>query len=468
MNYKNIFKRFETAVEKRPLSMFLLGLALLISLIIGGNKLRQPKEQEKVEKLVKEVEMYSIGSAPKIKALAQVEKSGVIQISAQNSGVISRINVKEGTKVSRGTLLLTLTSNYSGGNASSIGREIAEKQNQIVESTYNDQTDLISRQREIANQSFTNFEKMRDITNASIADTKNSINLNNSIISSLNTNIQNLSADPISNASLILSTQAMLSQFTGANNQLNSALRNSEYQSDANNSPSKLSEEQKNISLRQLEIQEKTLKLNREMSGLQLRLARVNEAAMYPVSPVTGVVQQVLVRPGQQVNPGTQLAVLSSNENQVLKVTVLLPKKFAENVSKLEDTVFTLGKESVAAKPSFISMDAVNGNMYAVTYFLPKGNYKDVTDKEYIESEIPIGYPDSTASLIYVPLDNVYQTQEEAYVFKVDSDNVARSVKVRLGEVFGSFVRIDEGLSNGDKIISNRNIIDGDSVTLSK
>ncbi len=468
MMIKKYLKNLEKRIEKRPFQTFLLGLFVLLLLIIGGNKFRQPKKEQETVKAVKEVEVYSIGEAPKIKALAQVEKSGVIQITAPSNSIVNRINVKEGTKVSKGTLLVSLASNYAGGSAPGIGREIAEKQNQIAESTYTDQTDLISQQRELANQNFTNFEKMRDITKASIDDTKNSINLNSGIISSLNTNIQNLSADPIGNAVLILSSQQMLSQFTSANNQLNAALRNSEYQTDANNSPSKLSEEQKNVALKQLDVQEKTLNLNREMSALQLKLARVNEAMMFPVAPFNGIVEQVLVRKGQQVNPGTPLVVLSSTGNQTLKVVAYIPKKFAENVSKLEYTVFMIDGQKVMAKPSYISSEAVNGNMYGVVYILAKDNYIDATDKEYVESEIPIGYPDSTASAIYVPLDDIYQTQEEAYVYKVDPESVARSVKIKLGEVFGSFVRVDEGLTSGDKIISNRNIVDGDHVVINK
>jgi biotin carboxyl carrier protein len=463
---KKYFNDLEKKIERRPLPMFLTALGILLLLIVAGNKLRQPKNETKTEKAVKEVQIFSIGTAPKINTNVQVEKTGVIQINAPMSAVVYKINVKDGAKVAKGTHLISLANNYSGGNAMTVGRQLAEKQNQLVEATFDDQKDLITKQKESVEENYSNFEKIRDITNASIDDTKNSISLNNTVIATLNANIQNLSTDPVGNASLILSSQQMLSQFQSANNQLNSALRSSQYQADANNPPSKLSEDQKNITLKQLDIQSKSLDLSREISALQLKLARVNEAMMFPSAPSDGVVEQVLVRPGQQVNPGMPLLVFSSSSGRTLRVVSYLPKHLAENVSRTENSIFTLGSNSVQSLPSYVSREAVNGSLYSVIYFLPAGNYSNVTDKEYIKGQIPIGYPDSSASVIYVPLDNVYQTEEEAFVFKVGEDNVARSVKVKLGEVFGSFVRVEDGLSSGDKIIADRNVVEGDTVSI--
>jgi multidrug resistance efflux pump len=463
--FKNYLKKFESILERRPLRSFLIALGILLTLIVVGNKLRKPKEVQVAQKNTKEVSVYSIAEAPKIKTTAEVEKSGVVRITSAMSSIVYKINVKDGQKVKKGTPLITLNSNYSGGNVLTLGRQLAEKQNQIVESTYTDQKDLLARQREIANQSQTNFEKMRDIANASIDDTKNIINLNSNIISTLNTNIQNLSADPINNAQLILATQQMLSQFQSANNQLNSALRSAQYQSDTNNPPSKLSDEQKNITLKQLDNQDKTLDLNRELSSLQLKIARVNESQMYPMAPSDGIVEQVLVREGQQVNPGTPILVFSSTTKNTLKIVAYLPKNIAEKVSKLENSTLVIGSKSVETLPVYVSSEAVNGNLYAVIFMLPVDNYKEVGDKEYIEAQIPIGYPDTAAAAIYVPLDSVYQTQDEAFVFILDGSK-AKAAKVRLGEVFGSFVRVNEGLTSGDKVISDRNILDGDDVVV--
>ena len=42
----------------------------------------------------------------------------------------------------------------------------------------------------------------------------------------------------------------------------------------------------------------------------------------------------------------------------------------------------------------------------------------------------------------FVPLDAVVQTQEKAFVYVVDSKNVARAKKVTLGNIQGRYVEI--------------------------
>lgn len=62
-----------------------LGIVFLIflALIVLGNFIRKPRETAvKKQPPVKSVHIYSIGTAPKLKVQAQVEKSGVVQISA--------------------------------------------------------------------------------------------------------------------------------------------------------------------------------------------------------------------------------------------------------------------------------------------------------------------------------------------------------------------------------------------------
>lgn len=457
-------KPFIKLIEKHPLRYFLITLGILVALIVIGNKLRQPKKTETAKPPAKSVSIYSVDDVPKVNFSAFIEKSGVLQITSQSAGIVSKVYVKAGQHIRKGAPILALSNNFSGGNILTVSRQLAEKQNQLSESTYDIQKDLISRQREIANQSETNFEKMREITSQSISDTQSSINMNNEIISQLNTNIQNLSSDPVGNATLILSSKQLLSQFTSANNQLNSALRAAQYQSDSNNPPSKLADEQRNLTLRQLDMQEKSLDINREISRLQVTLARINESMMYPVAPSDGVIEQVFVKPGQQINPGTTLVVFSGSGENTIKATVYLPKEMAQNISKTVNTNFYIDGKTIVAEPSYISREATNGNLYSASFILPASDYGSLTDKSYIEASVPIGYPDTTSSVAYVPIDSIYQTENSAWLFLI-KNGVAKSQEVKLGEVFGSFVRVEEGLSHGGEIIVDRNVIDGDFVT---
>jgi multidrug efflux pump subunit AcrA (membrane-fusion protein) len=451
-------------VNRYPLRSFFGLLAILFTLIILSNIFNRPKSESAATPPPKPVTVYTIGQAPRLTLSAQIEKTGNIQITAFSSGVVKAIKVKEGSVVKKGQTLLSLASNYQGANALSLSRLIVQKQNQNLNDTYGLQKDLIAKQRELANQNQLNFEKLRTITQESAKDTRGLVNQNNDIIASLDAIITNLSVDPVTNASLILSTKQIKSQVQSGNLQLSNALKSAEYQSDPNNPPATLANLQKDMTLRQLELQEKALDLNKEISGLQLKLAQINESLMFPAAPFAGTIQHVYVRPGQMVAPGTPLFTLSG-ANSSLVAKIYTTKDIATKVSQLENTQFTFAGQTLEAKPSFISTEAVVGSLYSLVYNLPPKEGLNLTDKEYVSASVPIGYPDSSATMPYIPLDSVYQSAGGATIFVV-KDNQAVSQTVTLGDVYGSFVRATSGVNLGDQIITNRNITAGDIVSL--
>lgn len=465
---KKIYRSGAYTVSRRPFLSFISLLGLLFLAIVVSNLLQKPKPEATKPPVVKKVEVYRIGSVPKVHLQAQVEKSGVIAIVAQTAGIVQNIYVKEGDKVTKGKWLLTLSSNYQGGNALAVQREIAQKQNQLMEENYPAQKELISKQRDLANETETNFEKMRDITSQSINDTQNLINLNNTIISSLNDTINTLSSTlpNATSSAMILSTQEMVSQFQSANLQLNNSLRNAQYQSDSDNPPSKIANLQKDITMKQLDVQDKALDLNKEISNLQLKLAYISEAAMYPASPANATVERIFVKKGQAVSPGTTLFTLSSTGKKTAKAIVYVSKDMRDKISCLEPAIFTIGNMPVSLQPAYITTEAITGNLYGVIYYLPEENYEDFPDKGYIPAAVPIGYPDTGVSFPYIPIDAIYQTQEESFLYTA-TNGIAKTRKVTLGEIYGSSVQVMNGITSGDIIIINRNVVDGDKVEIS-
>jgi multidrug efflux pump subunit AcrA (membrane-fusion protein) len=452
-------------IDKKPLLSFFSLLGLLFVVIVISSLLQRPQPTKKLVQSAKKVEVYRVGKAPKLTLQAQVEKSGVVSIVAQTSGIVSNIYTTEGKTVKKGAWIISLSSNSQGGNALSVSRQIAEKQNKNIEDSFQTQKDLISRQRDLASQVQTNSDKLRDIVSQSTDDTQNLINLNNDIISTLNNNITTLqSVDSSSSASLILSSKQMLSQFQSANLQLNTQLRNTQYQKDDNNPPKQLVDIQKDISSKQLDIQEKALDLNREVSKLQLQLARINEGLMYPSAPFTSTVEKIYVRVGQQINSGTTIAVLSQvTADPKFTATAYVSKEIVDYLSKLETSMITIGNKTLELYPSYISREATQNNLYSVIFELPQEDYGNVVDKGYITVQIPVGYPETSSIAPYLPIDAIYQSQTGAYIF-VSEDGKAVSRIVELGEVFGRFVRITKGLKSGDIIILDRNIVAGDAV----
>lgn len=462
---QTVYKKLIKFTEARPLTAFFVVLVILLVLIISGNLLRKPKEEPKTtEKEPIKVQVYHIGTAPKIQTQAQIQKSGVIKIYAQTPGIVNKINYTEGQKVWRGNVILALSTNYQGGNSASLGRQLAAKQYQNAVDSYPIQKDLIDKQRDLANKTDDNSDQMRDITQKSVDETKNLISVNEDILNTLDTNITNLQNSNTNGANdnLILQTKELKAQLLGATNQSRSALRNAEFAASGDNPPAKLSDLSKDIANKQLDLQEKTLNLNRDISLIQLKIAQVNEATMYPASPFEATVEKINVRVGQSVSPGTLLATLSGSR-ETLTATAELPEAIAKNVSKLDPSTIHIGTTSIDVEPTYISEEATDGQLYTITFPIPAGYADKLTDNGFVNVEIPIGLADTSKSDPYIPLDAIHQTQDEAFIFVVDGDR-AQSRKIALGTVNGGYIQITTDLGNTDKIILSRNIVAGDKV----
>src|SRR3989344_1474960 len=251
-------------VDKNPNRSFYIALGFLFVLIVFSNILGTPRQKvEKPANALKQVEIYTIGSVPKLDFSAQIEKSQVVTITSLAPGVVQSINKPVGSTVKKGEALITLSSNYQGGNASSLSRVLAQKQYQSAVDNNGLQKDIIAKQKEIAQKAEANVDEIRDITEKSIDETNGLINLNSDIISSLDQNIQSLESTNVSGAndSLILQTKQLKSQYFAGLNAARQALRMVEYNADNENPPAELSDLQKDVTIKQLELQEKMLDL---------------------------------------------------------------------------------------------------------------------------------------------------------------------------------------------------------------
>ncbi len=223
---------------------------------------------------------------------------------------------------------------------------------------------------------------------------------------------------------------------------------------------------QKNTTDRQLDIQDRSLDLNREISNIQLQIAQVAEASMYPSAPFTGVVDRVYVKVGQMVNPGTVLMSISEDvKADPVTAVAYVSADVAKKVSLTQPSIVMVGAEKIALYPFHVSQDAVEGLLYAVYYDIPEDYRSQVTEDGFIQIEIPLGNSDASALAPYVPVDAVYQTKEDNYLFVVEQNQVV-SRSVKLGDVFGSYVEVLGGLKDGDRVIIDRNVIAGDRVQI--
>lgn len=454
-----ITKRIITMVDKRPLTSFFVVLAALFLIIAIGSFLRKPKTAGlSTEPPPKAVQVYNIGAAPKITVNAQIEKSGIVKITAQTPGIVSQLNVAVGQQVTRGTNLLSLASNYAGTNPAIIQSQIASLQYKNVQDTYQTQKDLIGKQRELADKNRENTDKLRDITSQALGETRGIISYNDSVISQL----QDLLTAQTPGTQTYISTEEQISQFKSANNQLRQALRNSEFQVSTDNAPNKISEIQTDIAKKQLDLQEKSLALSLETSRLQAALASVNAENFHPTSPFAGTVERVHVVISQSVLPGTVLVTIAGAD-KTATAQAFVPRSIATNISKLTPATLHMDSETADLLPIYISQEATEGQLYSVVFAIPEDFQNNTTDRSIITVDLPLDTTYGARVDPLIPIDAVHQTQDEAFVFVV-KDQSAEAKKVHLGEVQGNYIQIIKGLNTNDKVIINRNIIAGDKV----
>lgn len=450
-------------IKKNPIKSFYIVLSILIILIILGNILRTTKKKETREAVTaKKVKVYKLQDTPQIRANGTIRKSGVIEIVAQAPAIVQKIHVTEGSRVRKGALLLSLASNYQGGNALAAQRQIAAVQYQNSLDTYDMQKNAILKQKDIAQKTYDNANEMRDITKQSIDETKSLISLNESIISSLDSSLSTLELDPVTNAAVILSTKQLKSQYVSVLNQTKSGMRQSEYQVNGDKPQTKLNELQKEVTQNQLDIQLKMLDMNVEIGRLQVQLARIAEGTMNPVSPFAGTIQKVEVRLGQSVNPGSVLVVLAGDNGVDSSIIAYVSKAAASQIAANVSSKVYVNNQTVELVSSYTSTDAVLGNLYAIYYTLPKKYDHLVTDGSVVEIDIPFTTSDGAAKDTYIPLDTIHQTSNGAYVFIVDKSR-ATSKHIKLGEVFGEMVSVD-GLNGFENVIVDRTVVDGDRI----
>lgn len=447
--------------RKHPFQSLFGLLGLLVLLIILSNLLNRPKEEVKVENnKAKKVQIYQIGSSPRITVQAQVEKSGVVTISALSGGVVQQIYVEPGTQVGAGQTLLSLSSTYQGGNVPALQLSLAAAQLKNTEDIYETQREIVAKQREAANKNLENIEALRDISRQSLAATREMIDLNDQMLQSVNAIIDNPPATPGAKEE----AQGLKASLLSANAQLRAQLRATEYEVNEDKPPTALGEINRDVALKQLDIQEKTLTLGREVARLQYQIAAVGAQAMSPSAPFRGTVQRVFVKYGQSVAPGTPLMVLSQAvEEDPIVAIAYVPADVAQKVSYYEPSILSIGKHSYESYPSYVTQDAIEGSLYGVYFPIPDNYNKYLTDNGYINVQIPVGTVDTSAAIPYIPIDSVYQTQDEAYVYVAEKDT-ATSRKVTLGPVVGRYVEVENGIKSGDRIILNRDIVSGDKV----
>ncbi|MBI1862917.1 HlyD family efflux transporter periplasmic adaptor subunit [Candidatus Microgenomates bacterium] len=462
-------KKSSSFIARRPFAAFLITLGILFVLILIGNILRKPPAQpaQKAPE-PKKIEAFRVGDSPRVTVQGTVEKTGVITIVAQTPGIVQNVYASEGQRVGDGQTVAWLSSNYQGSNPASVSREIAGRNAQFSNESYDAQKDAVSKQRDIAQKQYDQAAKLREITRQSLGDTGNLIAFNQSVLDQINTQLDQAKAGG-ADAATILGIEQQKSAAQAQLNQLSQAYKQSDYASRDDQAPKELTDYQKELTYRQLEIQDKSVDLQRDIANLNLKMARVAELTFYPASPCPGVVERVYVSVGDAVSPGDKIATIRADRSETV-VTALVDQTVAARYARAESAraLFSDGT-SADITADYVPQEATDGTLSAIRFTLDPQYDTRVTNKGYVSLALPLGQSASIGEDVYVPLDAVYQTQDSSYIFVArDAGHrkyTARTQEVTLGEVSGSFVRVKKGAAASDIIIISRFVQDGDSVT---
>jgi biotin carboxyl carrier protein len=327
--------------------------------------------------------------------------------------------------------------------------------------TYPEQLDAIQQQENLANITLNNFNQQQAIASESAIQTTSLTSSNQSLLDTLNAELQADQTNGTPQAT-ITALEGQINVLQQGQYTLSQSLTSLSNQLNTQGPQVNQANAQHYLTTEQLQVQEQTLALNKNVMQLQAELANITADNMNPVSPVDGVVERMYVHPGDTVTSSTELAVIAANTH-VTTAVVSVPQQVALSASRLDTSVLTIGGNSYQIKPYYISSEATDGLLYAMFYAIPDDAADLLTNGQYISVSIPVGSSISGSINPYVPIDAVYQTPtSNSLLVAINGKAVTRQVV--LGQIFGDYIEITSGLRPGDRVILDRTIVSGDRV----
>jgi len=186
-------------------------------------------------------------------------------------------------------------------------------------------------------------------------------------------------------------------------------------------------------------------RLSQLSNTLELRLRQVE--SLQVTAGIDGVLQQVPVQEGQQVQPGTNLARVARPGE--LNAELRVPETQVSDVRL--NQVARIDTRSGEAEGRVLRIDpaVTDGAVLVEIGFntpLPDGARPDLSVDGIIEIE---RLPDVT----YTGRPAVGQAGSELSLFRIDDSGLARRVSIRVGRISSSFMEIEQGLEEGDQVI---------------
>lgn len=459
-------KSFQSAQEKvrffihRYAVILIFGsLLVFVGLVVAAIVLK-PEPEVAVEPDVAplEVSVVRFGDGEISEdTVGRIENKNSLQLVAQSSGPVKSIAVTEGEQVWRGTVLLSQESAYAAGNSAYLQSQIAQENYTLADETLKNTVESVAKTREQADKSRDNTEELRQLSEDAVDDTKSFITTLETQVSQLQEQIDaaGTTSDKTTLRASLLSAQSLL-------NSNRASLRQLEYEVDTDNPPTSLANIAKDLVYKATEIQLKSAEIQKNIAGLNLKMAQIAAAATQVRSPIEGTVERVFVNEGDYVTPGTPVAVVTGQPKLLLSIGV--SGSLAQRVDIDQPLVATIAQQEIALPIAHVSSAPTQGQLYEVLALIPEGMENRVFENESIQVQLPLYSLSLTGGNYYLPLDSIFITNTDTFVY-LEESGVAVKKSVEIGEIQGSSVEILSGISPGEVVILDRRVIDKQQVT---
>jgi multidrug efflux pump subunit AcrA (membrane-fusion protein) len=227
---------------------------------------------------------------------------------------------------------------------------------------------------------------------------------------------------------------------------------------------SALTDTEQDIALEELKKERATRRSTLEQNALSLQISNVSDAVLKPKTFASGTVQSISVKRGDLVSAGQVLATINAPAGATTLEAFLDPET-ARLFDPTKEANLTIDDLTLSLLPTYFAQSENENGLFSVLFTLSPDMTSKITNGEFLRMSLPLkkGMPNFTL----VPLDAVFQDDQEAWVL-VEKDGKAEARKVIVGNLYGSFASILSGLEEHDRILLNRSIIAGDSVSLAQ
>ena len=206
--------------------------------------------------------------------------------------------------------------------------------------------------------------------------------------------------------------------------------------------------------------------------------ARVNLGFCTITAPVTGVIGEILVRPGDQVSPAVNLTILSGNTTMDAEFSVteaiieaqvqsgLTQSDKAKHIAALPEVTFVMKNGTEYPHKGRITsltgvVDAATGSLGA------KASFPNPDGHLFSGVQGTVVLPIFRKAVMVIPQTAVVRLQDKSLVYRVKADSTAQAITVTtINTGNGKDVIVTSGLNVGDKIVSvgANNVQDGQRV----